>query len=335
MRNMNYKTHAIIDGKPRLIIVDDNGKTINKNPCKEELKSLETEFVSRRNTRIEKYNDTNTCDRCREKGVSKKLIFGKARRERDQKGNVTGRWTCDACYSMYDRYRIYEKPETYYNETNTCSKCAERGIIKELRVWNAYRERDNNSDITGRWICRSCYDAAYNDRPNSTSSVMKSIADSRTNNLDPNSTKGKGDKYQLLACKREGWEDLNKKNDNYLTSLDCYDPKTGVYHQIQGRRYTHNHWPFTNFEREWFKEFKDMICYCASKDGKIIERKYIFPSFEIIDKKSITITKNPVDRWGNRFTPWYEEYRVTDKEELKKDNDVWNKINETHKYNRR
>ncbi len=38
---------------------------------------------------------------------------------------------------------------------------------------------------------------------------------------------------------------------------------------------------------------------CASKDGKIIERIYIFPIEEILEISGISITKNPTDRWGN------------------------------------
>lgn len=36
-----YKSYRIIDGKPRWIIVDENGNIVNKNPTKEELKGLE------------------------------------------------------------------------------------------------------------------------------------------------------------------------------------------------------------------------------------------------------------------------------------------------------
>jgi len=36
----NNLSYRIIDGKARPVIVDENGKVINKNPSKQELKSL-------------------------------------------------------------------------------------------------------------------------------------------------------------------------------------------------------------------------------------------------------------------------------------------------------
>lgn len=39
-----YKSNRIIDGKPKWVIVDENGEIVNRNPAKEELKGLKTEF---------------------------------------------------------------------------------------------------------------------------------------------------------------------------------------------------------------------------------------------------------------------------------------------------
>lgn len=82
----------------------------------------------------------------------------------------------------------------------------------------------------------------------------------------------------------------------------------------QGRFYNSRNglWSFTGFEREWNKNFDH--CYCASKDRKIIERIYIFPKKEIIKRSSIGIVKNPSK--GD----WYEKYRITDEETIKKMN---------------
>lgn len=51
---MKYKSDRIIDGKLRRVIVED-GKIINKQPSREELKNLEIEKLDRRN--IKKYTD--------------------------------------------------------------------------------------------------------------------------------------------------------------------------------------------------------------------------------------------------------------------------------------
>lgn len=36
--------------------------------------------------------------------------------------------------------------------------------------------------------------------------------------------------------------------------------------------------------------------------------------------------REPKDSWGNPITPWYEEYRIKDQEELNRINDIWQKI---------
>lgn len=40
----------------------------------------------------------------------------------------------------------------------------------------------------------------------------------------------------------------------------------------------------------------------------------------------ITITRNPTDSSGSFITPWYEKYRITDEEYLKKTNEIWKEI---------
>ena len=150
---------------------------------------------------------------------------------------------------------------------------------------------------------------------------MKSLADRRIRNLDPNSNQAKGDRSQELACRLYEYIDLNKKHDNYESLLDCYNPKTGLYHQVQGRHYNSKRgfWPFSNFEAELFKNYENMVCFCFSKDKKTVERIYKFPKEEIERVKGIAIVKN-----SSRWTGWYEQYRVTSKGELNMANEIYN-----------
>lgn len=49
VKNMTeYKSVRLIDGKPRKVIVDENGNIVNRNPNKDELKGLEKEFYENR-----------------------------------------------------------------------------------------------------------------------------------------------------------------------------------------------------------------------------------------------------------------------------------------------
>jgi hypothetical protein len=223
-----------------------------------------------------------------------------------------------------------------YNKTNVCPICIEEkeryGVELTdksiLYPRNAKRERDKNGKETRRWVCQR-HRVAYYQRydPNSTNNIIKQIGDRRTGNLDPNSSCAKGDNSLELACELYGWVDINKKNDNYTTGtpIDCYDPNTGLYHQVQGRHYSieYGRWPFGNFERELEKKYGDMVCFCISEDGKIIERIYIFPKKEVGNRADVLIIKNPLQ---SRGPFWYEQYRRTDENELKKANEIWRKI---------
>lgn len=96
-----YTSIRLIDDKPRKVIMDKTGNIVNRNPSKEELKDIEKEKHINARNRLRKhicYNETNTCDKCREEGKETKLITGFVRRQRDKNGEETGGWTCISCY---------------------------------------------------------------------------------------------------------------------------------------------------------------------------------------------------------------------------------------------
>lgn len=222
-----------------------------------------------------------------------------------------------------------------YNNTNICPRCRE-GYEREgckltdksiLYPKNALRERDIVGNET--CVCKKCYSRDdYIER--------FKVGHRRTGNLDPSSNQAKGDNSQELACILYGWVDLNKKNDNHNSPIDCYDPKTGLYHQVRGKslrvinRYItvegeeiyYEGWMLGGLEIEWGKKkYEGMVCFCFSEDWEIIERIYRPLWEEIMRVKGITVYKNPI-----YVIPWYEKYRVTDEDELKKANDIWAQI---------
>lgn len=216
-----------------------------------------------------------------------------------------------------------KKNNRFYNRTNTCDRCRKEGKVTKLYAGNALMEKDNNGNWTGRWGCKNCWQK-YD--PNSTLNIIKSISNCRTGNQNANHSNTKGKKFQKLTCLEFGYIDLNIESDNYNSPIDLIDPKTKLKYQVKGRWYdsTNKYWNFGDIEREHFKEFKDMICYCASKDGKKIERIYRFPKEEINNRIRIAIVKNPMNARGTSpIVPWYEKYRYTDEEELKKANEIW------------
>lgn len=212
----------------------------------------------------------------------------------------------------------------YYNITNTCDICRYENRVTDSSILypkKALRERDTEGNCTGRWLCERHNSIHRQKLPNSRHNIIKSLANCRTGNQDPNSNHTKGNNSQELACKWKGWVDLNIENDNYRTPIDCYDPKTGLYYQIKSALYD-------SLERSWHQnwenvhntDFVSLIFLCKSKDGKIIERIYEFPKKDVIISKSVNIFKHP-SKGG-----WYKKYRVTDESELKKVNDIWKDI---------
>ncbi len=203
----------------------------------------------------------------------------------------------------------------YYNRTNTCDRC---GIKFEVATGHPYREYNKERDWTGKWLCKNCYNIK---RPNCTHAIIKSLTDRRTGNQDPNSSNAKGDKFQKVTCIWLDVDDLNIINDNYISPIDhSRHPKLGII-QTNGRFYdSYNQWWQLGTKRSIKKDFDNLVFYCARKDIKI-ERIYIFPQTEILKRQTITIVKNP-----SKGSLWYEQYRVTDEETIKKVNDIWKKI---------
>ncbi len=216
-----------------------------------------------------------------------------------------------------------------YNETGTCSVCEDEKKITEKSILchgNAYQEKDKDRKKTGRWICKNHWGKDYQKYdPYSQNNAKKSVRDRRTDNQDPNSTNAKGDKFQKLMNISKNLVDLNQENDNYLSPIDSIDPRTGLLYQAKGKWYDpiNRYWS-SNWERDHNKKFYKLIYYCTSEDGKIIERIYEFPKEEVKKRTRITIMKNPMNSRGTcPIIPWYEKYRVTDEEELKKANEIW------------
>ena len=231
---------------------------------------------------------------------------------------------------------LIETKLRYYNPTNICPKCREENRITDnsiLRSGNAKRECNEKGDWSGRWLCERHNSIRRQKLPDSRHNLLKSLANRRTGNLkDPSAIFG--DNILKLACILYEWEDLNEKYDNYEVPIDCYDPKTGFYYQVRGKRYyfESRFWSFGNFEREWKKKYRTMICFCISEDGQTVERIYKFPFEEEIKEKRKGVGIVKYDSTGQLYNcGWYERYREINKDELKRANKIWKGIIESIK----
>lgn len=215
--------------------------------------------------------------------------------------------------------------EKFIKKVRTCCNCESHYTYIDSRGYEVWHKHKCKKMICTKYLCRSCYDKDRYINGETYSNIIKLMRPCRTGGKNPNSTQVFGDNVLELACILYGWEDLNKKHDNYTTGtpIDCYDPKTGLYHQVQGRYYESDYrrWSLGHFEREWKKKkYENMVGFCISEEGLIVERIYKFQWKEIAERMCATIIKNPC-RGG-----WYEKYRITDKDEIKRANDIWEKI---------
>ncbi len=148
------------------------------------------------------------------------------------------------------------------------------------------------------------------------------VTDHRSGNLDPNCSYGKGDKFEELTCIWREVEILSNKSDCFNLPYDhSRDSELGII-ETKGRILNeYGFWGFSSLERHYNKEYDNMICYCVSRDGRHIEKIYIFPK-EIIKTNSISIYANRrKDSWA-----WYDKYMIKDEGIIKRVNEIWEKI---------
>jgi len=224
-----------------------------------------------------------------------------------------------------------------YNKTNICPRCREEHERdgKELTdksvlyPGNVQRETDKKGKRIEKWICK-IHGNSYYERysPNSTNNLKKSLRDNRTDNLNPSCNTAKGDLGESVTSIWRGVKKLSVEYDNYELSLDhSPDPELGII-QTKCSWYDieYGMWSI-KWKNDWYKKFDYVIVYCISADGSTVERIYIFPREEVIMMTGVTIYKNPKDSHGNPKIPWYEKYRLKDKEQIKKINEIWNNLN--------
>lgn len=218
----------------------------------------------------------------------------------------------------------------YYNKTNTCDKIKEDGkkCGNELKPHSAYKEIDENGNWTGKWWCKDCYGRYdYNKRSDCSNNLIKSVSVRRTGNINPGCNSAKGDLFEELTCKWRGVKRLSVERDNYALPLDhSRDPELGII-QTKGALYNSDNrsWSF-NCKNEQNKNFDNLIVYCASEDGSIIDRIYIFPRHEIVKRISITIYNKPESVRGPF---WCEQYRLKDENIMKTINKIfWSILSE-------
>ena len=316
-----YTSVRWIDMKKRKVIVDVYENIISRDPTKEELKGLK-EIPSKK-------------ELCTDKeyliGYMKQFYLENRKVPAcDDFSNNTRYPSFNTYINMFGSWKNAIKYaglwKKRYNENHACDRCGKSFDDIEESGRHPLKEYDEKRNWTGNWDCKICYEK-YD--PNSHFNTLKLITNCRTDNITDNIRTGseqeKGYQDVELVCRLYQYVDLNKK---YATEIDCIDEETALLYQVEGRCYNseYGRWNFGSLEKDWHKKYENMILVCKSEDGKLVKELYRIPSYEINGRKGICIYNNPTDNLDNPIIPWYEQYRVEDKEELSKANDIWKKI---------
>ncbi len=324
---VKYKRYVPVNGKKPIWAIAEDWNIINYEPTTEELKGLTVEPSKR-----EMYKDK---DYLESRLVKYYEINGRIPQERDLIHNpnypsfgvyvnIFGCWN-DAIKEA----GLYEKR---YNPTHTCDRCGKSFNEVENSGRYPLKECDENKNWNGKWDCPNCW-KRYD--PNSYHNTVKMMTDHRMGTLKDHN-KILGDNGEELTDRLFGTKRLSILYDKYSRlPLDHTNIPNGMFVDIAGKLVdlsgkvpqtkcrlfdrsigAYGGWCCTTKD-EIEKEFDILIFYCISKDGKIIERIYIFIK-DVIINSGISIVKNP-----SRGVPWYEQSRVTDEYILEKTNKIW------------
>lgn len=115
--------------------------------------------------------------------------------------------------------KMPKKTNIYYNRTNTCNICGEKGIIEKLIPHtNAFKEKDKNGNWTGRWTCKYHYEIYQRHR-------TYQIPEKKYN--DTNTCDKCGDKLCVGNSIREGIH--NSKYIEHTGRTLCYKCYMNIY----------------------------------------------------------------------------------------------------------
>lgn len=94
-----------------------------------------------------------------------------------------------------------------------------------------------------------------------------------------------------------------------------------AYYNSANKRWSQNFGSIQYLSIKGFR-FKSLFLFCISEDGKRVEMVYEIPEEDIIFRLGITVVKNSCPS----RVAWYEQYIFEDKGELKKLNELWQKM---------
>lgn len=174
----------------------------------------------------------------------------------------------------------------------------------KLDWYRYYSEKEEWDGVS--YLCHKCYVKKYQSGQDSQCNIIKSMRSSRIGSLDRFVNHGKAVIGQWIAGKVLGLKDLNIEIDNFKVPIDLSE------HAVHGKidvkasslSVTYGIWSFPIKDRG----FDNIIILCMSKSFDSVERVYIIPKIEFLNRIHISIVKSP-----SKGVQWYEKYRIDEK----------------------
>lgn len=126
--------------------------------------------------------------------------------------------------------------------------------IKKIHPKREYKYEKGIKIWTGKWLCNKCYSNDYNKRW--WDEIKNKVTDTRTGNLNTNSSQAKGNKFEKLSEIIFGLDNQNERLDIYNTSIDHVKKNGELKYRTKGAFYdpVNKRWSF-NTGRDMYKEF--------------------------------------------------------------------------------
>lgn len=300
-----YKSVRFINGKLKLIIIDDNGNII-KSPTKEQISVAILEDIDsyRKDKSIQKSKGRKCCV-CGNNDTGKNFGGNPWWHSCECKKQDCTRYICTKCYTRRQNAKIrlqnaaeQIKNKLYYINGRKCCVC---GSDKSSGSWCKYYDKNGYWNGTS-WICSKCYATITRD------------SDWKKGNLDPLSATGKGFIGQQIVAQTYNVEDCNIKMNNFHFYVDISKISGYGYCEVKIRSFDilqgkYEQWLFDT-RREQDYDTLLTLCMDRNKPWKDVEEVYAFP-WEIViyrNKANITITRNSLKK-----DHWYDEFKIDEK----------------------
>lgn len=260
MTENKYKTKRIIDGKSplRTVIVDENGKVIDKNPTNDELKNIVDINIKKFK---EKYNRTGVCCVIENGKTCKNMLSPQmAYAEYDENGISSGRYIC-----RHHWRRLHEKkPDSWNNKRRPLLK-----MLAQCRSGDIDPDSPQFAGRVGNSLTEQLFGVKDLDIENDNYTIGTPV-----------------DHDSIPDGLRNSIVSIDGKKESLVGKIPTSKCSRLLFRYDKPYKYCFD------IGREHKKKLDIVICYCANEVLTKIEKILIIPIVDLKGVTGIAIIKN-------------------------------------------